>query len=85
MDFFADQILQLEDQLARRHSHSRTSDTGDSDVDIEEIVSEQKEKGLEEKYKESMELLEKKHAEKIEKLKTQCAKQVQDKEVCRLK
>ena len=80
--FVAEQILRLEDQLARRRSHSRTSDTGDSDVDIKEIVSEQKGKGLEEKYKESMELLEKEHAEQMEKLKTQCAKQIQDKEVC---
>ena len=74
--------MRLEDQLARRRSHTRTSDTGNSDVDIEEIVSEQKGKGLEEKYKESMELLEKEHAEQMEKLKTQCAKQIQDKEVC---
>ena len=79
--FLAEQILRLEDELTRRRSDSKTTDSGNSDEDIEEPVSEQKGKGFEEKYKESMDLLEKQHADKIEKLKTECTKQIQDKEV----
>ena len=79
--FLSEQILRLEDELTRRRSDSKSTDTGNSDVDTEEPVSEQKGKGLEEKYKESIDVLEKQHAEEIEKLKTECAKQIQDKEV----
>ena len=79
--FLAEQILRLEDELTRRRSDSKTTDSGNSNVDAEEPVSEQKGKGFEEKYKESMDLLEKQHADEIEKLKTECAKQMQDKEV----
>ena len=73
--FSAEQILRLEEELTRRRSDSKTTDTGDSNVDIEEVVLEQKQ------YKESVDLLEKQHKEEIEKLKTECAKQIQDKEV----
>ena len=73
--FPVEQILRLEEELTRRRSDSKTTDVEDSNVDVEEVVSEQKQ------YKESMDLLEKQHAEEIEKLKTECAKQIQDKEV----
>ncbi len=64
--------------MARQH---RASEGGDSDVDIEDIVSEQKLKKLEEAHREEVQQLEEKHRDDMERLKEEHAKQMQAKEV----
>ncbi len=63
--FITEKLLQLEDQLARRRTPSRMSETGDSDVDIEDIVFEQKIKEMQEKHKQEMEIVEKQYVVRI--------------------